>query len=210
LAARIEKSETPTVAEVCAAAGRAVIGLLSDPRAGDGGPWVEPLASWQDAGRIRKLVRRGRASAWQRAQEPEGFTASVGRAEVRAYVPCPMDRVPQAVARLQIRSTELDEPCRLSAVPRLTEGMLIAVTPLVEMSWGKQAAQCAHAAQLLWMRSDPVRRADWSDRNRPIAVVHPDPALWEDLVGAGVVNVRDGGFTEIPAGTMTAVANWLP
>lgn len=211
MAARVEKIDPPTTAEVCAAAARAVVGLLSHERAAADGPWAGPVEAWQGGGRIRKLVRRGRASAWQRAQEPDGVTASFGRAEVRAYVPSPMDRVPPEVASLQIKSTELDQPDRVTAVPSDARGVLIAVTPTVVMSWGKQAAQCAHAAQLLWLRSStPAQREAWLEGGRPVGVVHPDRVLWEQLVAHGVVTVRDGGFTEIPAGTMTTVASWLP
>ena len=74
-------------------------------------------------------------------------------AEVRAYVPGPLDEAPEALAKLQIKSTALDQIERIEVVPE-APGLIIAVTPLVEMSWGKQAAQCAHAGQWAWMRSD--------------------------------------------------------
>ncbi|MFT7602178.1 MAG: hypothetical protein ACI8TP_005145 [Acidimicrobiales bacterium] len=173
LAARVEKANPPTTPEVCVAAVRAVIDLLSDHRAAPGGPWEAPIGQWQEAGKIRKLVRRGRASAWVRAQDPDGRTAVAGRAEVRAYVPSPMDEVPDQVAKLQIKSTPLDQPPPLASYPLHTPDvgrMVIVVTPAVEMSWGKQAAQCAHAAQLLWRQLDsaverrgsaPTSQSNW-------------------------------------------------
>lgn len=217
LAARVEKVDPPTTVEICAAAALAVVGLLDDERACADGPWAKAIESWRGGGRIRKLVRRGRASAWQRAQEPQGHTAVHGRAEVRAYVPSPMDQVPDPVAKLQIKSTDLDEPPRTTSLPaaagtgvgsRGPGGILIAVTPAVEMSWGKQAAQCAHAAQLLWTDAEHDRRAAWTKADRPITIVHPEPGLWAELLTRSTIQVHDGGFTEIPAGTLTTVALW--
>lgn len=213
LAARVEKLTPPTTAEVCAAAGLAVVGLLSDERAQADGPWAGALEQWQGGGRIRKLVRRGRASAWERAQEPEGSTASVGGADVRAFVPSPMDNVPDAIAKLQIKSTPLDEPERVTEVSGNGGGLVVFVTPEVEMSWGKAAAQSAHAVQLWWQQQGEAGRQTWFDSGQRIRVVHAAAGLWAEELRAqssdterDAVVVRDGGFTEIPAGTLTAIA----
>ncbi len=206
LAARIEKVDPPTTAAVCAAAALATVELLDDPRSQPDGEWHEPVVSWNGA-RIRKIVRRGRASAWQRAQVPDGVTVERDGAEVRAFVPSPMDQAPEALAKLQIQSSPLDEIERVDTVPDVG-GLLIAVTPHVEMSWGKQAAQCAHAGQWAWMRSATAVVAEWNAAGRPISVVHPTKALWAQLVEDAPVQIHDGGFTEIPAGTKTALAWW--
>jgi peptidyl-tRNA hydrolase len=95
----------------------------------------------------------------------------------------------------------------VDALPGAT-GLIVAVTPLVEMSWGKQAAQCAHAGQWAWMRSDPEVVARWDAAGRPISIVHPTARLWDEVADAAPVQIRDGGFTEIPAGTRTAIAWW--
>jgi peptidyl-tRNA hydrolase len=76
------------------------------------------------------------------------------------------------------------------------------------MSWGKQAAQCAHAGQWAWMRSDPEVIAQWNAAGRPITVLHPTESVWTQLVLGAPVQIHDGGFTEIPAGTKTALAWW--
>ena len=209
LVARVEKVEPPSGLEVAAAAVLAVIGLLDDERTQTEGAWADALDAWQQHGKIRKLVRRARATAWQRAQEPAGHTARHGRAEVRAYVPSPMDAVPPEVAKLQIRSTPLDAPEQ----PVDRRGLVIAVTPEVEMSWGKRAAQCAHAGQLLWRDSSPDERTAWIDLGRPVSIVLPDQQGFDELANSATadsatVTVRDGGFTEIPAGTLTAAAWW--
>ena len=206
LAVRVEKLDPPTTTSICAAAVLATIGLLEDERSRPGGPWHDAVAAW-NGDRIRKLVRRGRASAWERAQVPDGVTVERGGAEVRAYVPGPLDEAPEALAKLQIKSTALDEIERTDVVPDVP-GLIIAVTPLVEMSWGKQAAQCAHAGQWAWMRSDPDVVVRWDAVGRPITVVHPTDALWAQVADAAPVQVRDGGYTEVAAGTRTAVAWW--
>ena len=87
-------------------------------------------------------------------------------------------------------------------------GLIIAVTPLAEMSWGKQAAQCAHAGQWAWMGADLDAGARWDSADRPITIVHPTQGLWADVADAAPIQIRDGGYTEIPAGTRTAVAWW--
>ncbi len=206
LAVRVEKTDPPTTAAVCAAAALATIQLLDDERSRPGGEWHEAVAAWNGE-RIRKIVRRGRGAAWRRAQEPDGITVERDGAEVRAYVPGFVDEVPDPVAKLQIQSTALDEVEPVDEVPA-TDGLLIAVTPLVEMSWGKQAAQSAHAGQWAWMRSAPELVSAWDVGGRPITVVHPTEVLWAELVEHAPVQIHDGGYTEIPAGTRTAVAWW--
>jgi peptidyl-tRNA hydrolase len=206
LAARVEKVDPPTTAAICAAAVLATIGLLEDERSQPEGPWHAAVAAWNGA-RIRKIVRRGRASAWQRAQEPDGVTAERDGAEVRAFVPGPLDQAPEALAKLQIQSTSLDEIEQVDAVTD-TAGLFIAVTPEFKMSWGKQAAQCAHAGQWAWMRSDPAIVQRWDDLGRPITIVHPTTTLWQSLIDRAPIQIHDGGFTEIPAGTKSALAWW--
>jgi peptidyl-tRNA hydrolase len=208
LAARVEKIDPPTTPSICAAAVLATVALLDDERSRLGGEWHDAVAAW-NGDRIRKLVRRGRASAWQKAQEPDGVTVARDGAEVRAYVPGPLDQTPRPLAKLQIQSTDLEEVERVDRLPR-TDCLVIAVTPFFEMSWGKQAAQCSHAGQWAWMRSDPEIIAEWDATGRPIAVIHPSVDLWNELHPRSTVQIHDGGFTEIPAGTNTAIALWYP
>ena len=206
LAVRVEKLTPPRSADVCRATALATIALLSDPRSQPGGEWHNEIQAWNGA-RIRKIVRHGRGAAWQRAQEPRGVTIHVGGVSVRAYVPGPMDEAPAPLAKLQIQSGPLDEPVVTTLHPT-DHGLLIAISPEVEMSWGKQAAQCAHAAQRAWIASPPARVAAWQRAGRPIQVVHPSPALWPSLVTQADTHIHDGGYTEIPADTLSAVAWW--
>lgn len=208
MAARVEKVDPPLVDDILAAAARSVIELLDDDRSLPEGEWHDAVTAWNGA-RIRKIMRRGRASAWDRAQGVGGVTVQVGTAEVRAFLPGPLDQAPRDLAKLQIQSTALDEPEMTAERPNLDPGdLVIAVTPDVEMSWGKLAAQCAHAGQRAWERATPEMRERWRVRGSVIRVVHPDGALWDELRSGSVEEIRDGGFTEIPAGTLTAVG-WI-
>jgi peptidyl-tRNA hydrolase len=196
----------------------ATIALLDDPRSGLGGPWHAEVERWTGA-KIRKIVRRARGSAWTKVQSVDGVTVELPRGPVpgaaavplqaRAFVPCPIDKVPRPVGRLQIQSSPLEEQTSVTTIEDGMAGLLVAITPEVTMSWGKRAAQCAHAAQRAWETAPTQRRAGWDDAGRPLQVVHPKPALWHRLVADADIQIRDGGYTEIPAGTLTAVARWL-
>jgi len=214
LAARVEKLDPPLVDDIYAAAALAVIELLEDERSqpssetGEPGEWHEAVAAWNGA-RIRKIMRRGRASAWLRAQDVPGVTVRVGTAEVRAFVPGPLDEAPRDLAKLQIQSSPLDEPELIDERPLIEAAeLVIAVTPDLEMSWGKLAAQCAHAGQRAWERAAPERRDRWRAMGSNVRLLHPDAGLWDELRTGPVVEIRDGGFTEIPAGSLTAIG-WI-
>lgn len=214
LAARVEKLDPPLVDDIFAAAARAVIELLEDARSQPGsevsepGEWHDAVAAWNGA-RIRKIMRRGRASAWMRAQEVPGVTVQVGSAEVRAFVPGPLDGAPRDLAKLQIQSTELDEPELIGQRPSIEVGeLVIAVTPDLAMSWGKLAAQCAHAGQRAWERASPDARDLWRATGSRVRLLHPEAGLWDELRDGPVEEIRDGGFTEIPAGSLTAIG-WI-
>lgn len=214
LAARVEKLDPPLVDDIYAAAALAVIELLEDERSqpevepGEPGEWHEAVAAWNGA-RIRKIMRRGRASAWLRAQDVPGVTVTVGTAEVRAFVPGQLDEAPKDLAKLQIQSTALDDPELISERPAVEVGeLVIAVTPDLEMSWGKLAAQCAHAGQRAWERAEPEARDRWRANGSHVRLLHPDAGLWDELRAGPVEEIHDGGFTEIPAGSLTAIG-WI-
>lgn len=206
LAVRIERGADPAVVDICRATALATIRLLDDRRCAPGGEWHDAVVAWNGA-RIRKLVRRGRASAWEKALAVDGVTVALDGIEARAFVPGPMAEVADPVAKLQIQSTDLDAAPRVDSVDPIG-GLTIAVTPGVDMSWGKQAAQCAHAAQRAWMTESPDEMAAWRRAGSPIRVIHPDHALWGQLLDGATTVIRDGGFTEIPAGTTTTCAWW--
>ena len=209
MAARVEKAEPPLLEDVFAAAALAVIALLDDHRALPGGEWHEPVSTWNGA-RIRKIMRRARASAWGRAHTVPGLTIVRGTAEVRVFVPGRLADAPPELSKLQIQSTPLPEPDPLAdaldvAVPTL----VVALNPAVEMSWGKRGAQVGHAAQRAWERFDRKDRLDWNATGRRVRVVQPVPDLWESMLPNADATIRDGGFTEIAPGTLTAAGSLL-
>ena len=154
LAARVEKLDPPTAAAIGAAAALATIELLDDPRSQ---PEGRVARRRRQAGTVRASARSFGGVGRRRGSVPRCLTASPSNETALRFVPScrpAMDQAPDALAKLQIQSSPLDEIERVVAVPN-GGGLFIAVTPCVEMSWGKQAAQCAHAGQWAWMRSDP-------------------------------------------------------
>lgn len=208
MAARVEKTDPPPLSDIFIGAARGVIALLDDHRSLPEGEWHDDVAAWRGA-RIRKIMRRGRASLWDRAQDLPGLTVRHGAAEVRIFVPGVMADAPRALRKLQIQASPLDEPEQISSLSPVAEPTLtILLHPEVEMSWGKRCAQVGHAAQRCWEQLDRTDRLDWNAASRHIRVHTPTPALWDELLPQATTTIRDGGFTEVAPGTLTAAA-WL-
>lgn len=206
MAARVEKTDPPELADVFCAAARGVIAMLDDHRSLPGGDWHEQVAAWNGS-RIRKIMRRARASAWDRAHEVPGLTISHGSAQVRVFVPGYIDEAPPQLSKLQIQSSPLPEPEIRSALPaQVGPAMTIALNPAVDMSWGKRGAQVGHGAQRCWERLSRTDRLDWNASGRLVSVLTPTNQLWQTLLEQDPVVIRDGGFTEIAPGTVTAAA----
>ncbi|MEU5878349.1 hypothetical protein [Spirillospora sp. NPDC047279] len=205
LVVRAEKAEPPTHDAVCAAAATAVVELLTDPRAADPeGEWHEAVGEWE-ARRIRKVARRARGVRWPEVQPLPGVTVDVNGAEVRAFVPGPVSEVPPQIAKLQVAGLDLppDEDPKPPPEPPYAA---IALNPDITITTGKAAAQCGHAAQLLLRQAAPADVAAWLAGDVRVHLARDVP--WRECVGRAAVAVRDGGFTEVPPGTMTAIA-WI-
>lgn len=225
LVVRVEKHTTATHEAVCAAAARAVVLLLADPRSQPGGPWHPAITRWQD-GRIRKVVRRARASRWDATSTLDHVTVTDDGATVRAFVPTATDQVPDVLRRLQVSG--LDLPTRSAApvgddtandtLDASSTGMLddlgratvpqvvVALTPHLRLSTGKAAAQAAHAAQLSAAALPDDVHSAWVGHRAPLHVTFPDADAWASIAEAAPVQIRDAGFTEIPPNSLTAVA----
>src|SRR6202034_4452549 len=98
LVIRVERAAPPARTDALEGAAQAVLAFLSDPRVTeDDGEWAAAARAWQDA-RIRKVVRRARGAAWERARALPGITVVRGSAEVRVFPPVPVDDWPPDLA----------------------------------------------------------------------------------------------------------------
>lgn len=203
LVVRVERADPPARTDALEAAALAVLRLLTDERAIGDGDWAQPVRDWTDA-RIRKVVRRARGAEWRRAGALDGLTVARGTAEVRVFLPVPLDGWPRDLAKLQVSGTDLDDP---AAPPEPAAHLpVLWLNPELEMTAGKAMAQVGHAAQLGLAALDPDAVAGWRAAGFPLAVRTAAKDRWPDLLAAGLPVVRDAGFTEVAPGTCTAAA----
>jgi peptidyl-tRNA hydrolase len=205
LVIRVERDAPPTRTDALEAAGRAVGWFLSDPRVTlSEGEWAAAARAWQDA-RIRKVVRRARGAAWQRASALPGITVVHGSAEVRVFPPVPVDDWPPDLARLQVSGTDFDDPePPAEPVPGLP---VLWLNPDLPISAGKAMAQVGHGVQLAWWALAPRDRRRWQDLAFDLAVRTATVGQWKELLASGLPVVTDGGFTEVAPGSATVVAD---
>lgn len=198
LAIRYIKTDPAGHIETCEAAARAVVKLLSNPEP----EWVDAINRWRD-GRIRKLVRRARGIRWDEVQHLPGTTVEQGRAAVRAFVPAPIRPLPPELAKLQVSGTELPSTEQSTSTD---VHVLIGINPYIEMSTGKAAAQCGHAAQLAAEAMTLEEFDRWAADDFRVRVGVVEPVLWAR--DRGRVHVVDAGFTELDGPTETTRAWW--
>ena len=208
-----DKQDPANHIDVLEAAATAVVRLLDDPRTTDvDGAWAEAVAHWR-AGWIRKVARRAENKRWDDVQDLDGVTAVSGSAAVRAFVPGPVGPLPAPLKKLQVGGTELP---RLHDSTQPDTVVTVELSPEVELSTGKAAAQVGHAAQLAYERliegandGDDYaasRLHAWRRDGFRIRVVLPTPSQW--AAADRPVRVVDAGLTEIAQATETARAFW--
>ncbi len=207
LVIRVERATPPTRTDALEAAARAVLWFLADPRVtgvdGADGEWSAAARAWQDA-RIRKVVRRARGTAWERAAALPGITVVHGTAQLRVFPPVPVDDWPPELAKLQVSGTDLEDPEPPAAPAAGTPALWL--NPELPMTAGKAMAQAGHGAQLAWWGLSSSTRSDWKAREFDCAVRVASRERWAELVASGLPVVRDGGFTEVAPGSCTVVA----
>lgn len=182
--------------------------LLDDPRSRPGGSWHEAVERWSGE-RIRKLVRRADGKRWTDVQEFDGHTVTqpgpegFGQAQVRSFVPAPCRPLPKALDKLQVSGTHFP-PEGLSM--NADAVAVIEISPELELTSGKLAAQCGHAAQRLYELADDSRRDVWRDDGFRVEVRRPGPEVWAKAPRP--VSIVDSGFTELDAPAETVRGFW--
>jgi peptidyl-tRNA hydrolase len=205
LVIHVEKAAPPHRTDALEAAARAVLTFLTDPRVtDDDGEWAPAVHAWTD-GRIRKVVRRARGAAWQRALALPGITLTQRTAQVRVYPPVPVDDWPPDLAKLQVAGTDLEDPEPPINPPN--DPPCLFLNPHLPMTTGKAMAQVGHAAQLGWWAAGTRTRSEWKESDFDLIVRTASPAKWAELLASGLPVVRDGGFTEVAPGSCTVVAD---
>lgn len=206
LVVRVEKTNPPLRTTACEAVAHATLAALTHPQAS--GTWKPAFDRWL-AGRIRKHVRRARASAWDKVQDLPGVTVEHDGVQVRAFVPGPVDQNPPALAKLQMSGTNLDDTdTRPHAEPVLNGPVIVALSTNPYLPFGKAAAAAAHAAQLTAQTMPVERLSIWAQVGYPLVVTHPRPEDWSTCLNDPVV-ITDAGLTVVAPGTVTATAHWL-
>jgi peptidyl-tRNA hydrolase len=205
LVIRVERAAPPARTDALEAAARGVLRFLSDPRVTqEDGEWAAAARAWEDA-RIRKVVRRARGAAWERAGTLPGITVTHGSAQLRVYPPVPADDWPADLARLQVSGTDLDDPVAPAEPAAGTP--VLWLNPGLPMTAGKAMAQAGHGAQLAWWALSARARSAWLDHDFDLAVRAAGPGQWAELLASGLPVVTDGGFTEVAPGSATVVAD---
>lgn len=194
----------PAHTDVLVAAARAVVLLLTDPRAGDPEAALHAAVQRWRGRRIRKIARRARGARWERTAALEHVEAAAGTAVVRAFAPHPRDAAPPELAALQVGGLELVDPEGWSPPPASGRALTVRLAPGVAMSTGKAVAQVGHAAQLALEQLDPGAVGPWLAGGLDVRVVTGRPVL----APHERVDVRDGGYTEVAPGTLTASAGF--
>jgi peptidyl-tRNA hydrolase len=203
---RVEKDPSPAHTAVLRATGSAVAVSLAGFLAPEADPEVREHTERWRSGPIRKVVRRARGAGWTRQLAVAGVAVHrFHDVDVAVHVPGPVDEVDPEISRLQVGGLTLEDPSDERTGP-LDAGVRLWLNPHLALTTGKAAAQVGHAAQLLWewLPADGADR--WVADGAPLDVVVAAESDWAGLVEHAPVVVTDGGFTEVPPGTITVVA----
>lgn len=196
---RVEKDPelVPTHEEAQLAVAYAIAAFFDSDKTVPGGDWYNETQRWLE-GRIRKIARRARGTEWERIKSLNSIYVKYGKAEVIILAPHPVNEPLPEVKKLQVSGLDL-ERSPLPQPSSLTGYMTVSLNPEIEMSSGKSFAQIGHAVQLAIFVSDYKTLLSWRDNSTPIRL-----AAWDSFDG---VEVRDAGFTEVKANSLTSKGN---
>lgn len=201
---RVEKSAPPGHTPVLRATGSSVVLALADFTAPESDPEVRARTERWRSGPIRKVVRRARGAGWERQLAVPGVRLHRAHGvDVAVHVPGPVDEVDPEISRLQVGGLTLEDE---EPVGHEEAGARLWLNPHLTLTTGKAAAQVGHASQLLWQSLPGDAAHAWVHDGAPLDVWRADRADWERLLATAPVVVTDGGFTEVPPGTVTVVA----
>lgn len=192
-----DKGELPPEDHIIAAAMHALTDLLLSKDED-----IQTRISAWLAGRIRKIVKRAKNAAWDKTTQTDVPYSefSFNNAKVRVFAPMQLSQQPPALKKLQVTGLQATVKHTLA----VAEDMLIVnVDANLDMTTGKLIAQVGHAVQLFIMDADENKVTAWLDAGQRVAVIPTDTMPSQDSVD---VAVRDAGFTEVPAGSLTATA----
>jgi peptidyl-tRNA hydrolase len=217
LVLRLERGEPPSWHGAVAAAANAAALICLDPRSEPGGEWFAAVAAYC-RGHIRKVTRRGRAGQWDAVGELPSVLVERAGAQVRAVLPGPVADLDKRIAKLQVGGTDAPVDAALPDLPAPVLQVWIPPEPV--MTLGKTMAQAGHAGMIaaaLLAGGDPAGLASWVAAGCPAQAQRVVPDVWAALLAAttepaeawddGLLVVRDAGFTEIAAGTITVIAH---
>ena len=223
LVLRMERQHPPSWHRAMRAAVTGAASICLDPRSQPGGEWFDAVREYC-VGHIRKVTRRARGVHWVAAQDLPGVTVEVAGTQVRVLLPGLVRELDPRISRLQVGGTDVPVDPEVEGEPdssAAANGLLQVWTPTEPvMTLGKAMAQAGHAgmvaAALLADADQPALRR-WADDGCPAVVRRSAPEQWAGLLnavaderrgwaGERLLAVRDAGFTEIAAGTVTAIA----
>jgi peptidyl-tRNA hydrolase len=206
---RVEKSQPPTHTAVLRATGAAVAVAIAGFTGPDADPEVRTRTERWRSGPIRKVVRRARGAGWDRQLAVPGVLVHHAHGvDVAVHVPGPVDEVDLQISRLQVGGLVLEQDDQdENQVDHDGIGAHLWLNPHLTLTTGKAAAQVGHASQLLLESMSPAVAEAWVADGAPLDVTVADEPEWDRLVASSPVVVTDGGFTEVPPGTVTVVAS---
>ena len=202
---RVEKSQPPSHTAVLRATGSAVAVAIASFTGPDADPEVRSRTERWRSGPIRKVVRRARGAGWDRQLAVPGVLVHhADGVDVAVHVPGPVDEVDPEISRLQVGGLVLEDG---DPVDHEKSGARLWLNPHLALTTGKAAAQVGHASQLLLESMSDGPAEAWVADGAPLDVSVADEPEWDRLVASSPVVVTDGGFTEVPPGTITVVAS---